>query len=543
MAKDKHISTDGFSRRDARQHQEQLDRKKTTKTATIIAAVLVVLFVAALFVNSNYIRRGTTAYSAGELELSPVEYNFFYFSAFYEYQAYVYENLSSFSDSSALASLLPDNSKPWASQVKDQVTGQTWAQYFAEDAAVKIADAAKIIAAAKAEGFTLNAEQRAELDTEIEGLRESAKTTDSKNFKTFLNDRYDPYKRGMTEKIYTQLFETLFTCDAYAEAHRDALTYTSEELAAYYNENKDALDTITFRSIRFAVETPAREIAAEEEGGEPTVLTDEEYEAAVSAAIEAAHTMAEELQERVTSEEDFINEALAYSPIDYPDADATIVSTSGENLGEKEYSLWLRDQSRKAGDMAIFSLDSDTTTAWYLMYYVERDANDYNTVGMRQILIQPTAVDANDLKYVNGDDTKDTDAYDADVAAADAEAKAKADALYKQWKDGGATEDAFIALIPDNSVDTTEGGLYEHIYKQQMIAVINDWLFAAGRKTGDSEVIKSDEFGYHIVYFTGVGELYSDYISEGRLRAEDYTEWREGIQAPAVEKHWAERFV
>jgi len=104
--------------------------------------------------------------------------------------------------------------------------------------------------------------------------------------------------------------------------------------------------------------------------------------------------------------------------------------------------------------------------------------------------------------------------------------------LLAQWKAGDATADSFATLANANSEDTgsnTKGGLYENVYKGQMVTTFNDWCFAAGRKTGDTGIVfnnSSSYCGYHVIYYVGQGMLYADKIADDAQRSKDYSDWQ-----------------
>lgn len=129
---------------------------------------------------------------------------------------------------------------------------------------------------------------------------------------------------------------------------------------------------------------------------------------------------------------------------------------------------------------------------------------DKNVVDVRHILIAP----------------EETTAEDGTTSISDeawAEAEAKANEIYEQWKSGEATEESFAELVPAHTEDpgsAETGGLYEDVYPGQMLPEFNDWCFEDGRKVGDHTVVKTD-YGYHIMFFSGEG---------------DYVYWRKSVK-------------
>ena len=121
---------------------------------------------------------------------------------------------------------------------------------------------------------------------------------------------------------------------------------------------------------------------------------------------------------------------------------------------------------------------------------------DGNFVNVRHILICPEG-------GTEGEDGTTT--YSDEEWAA---ALAKAEGIYDEWKNGEATEDSFAALATEKTEDPgsqTTGGLYENVYVGQMVTEFNDWCFDEARKPGDHGIVKTT-YGYHIMYFSSVGE-------------------------------------
>ena len=154
----------------------------------------------------------------------------------------------------------------------------------------------------------------------------------------------------------------------------------------------------------------------------------------------------------------------------------------------------------KAGGLSAVLEDSDSSN-YYVVVFNGRSRNEYNTVNVRHILIQPEASEL----------SEDDEGYEDDVAAKDAEAAQKAQDILDEWKAGDATEDSFAALANEYSQDpgsNTTGGLYEQVYQGQMVTEFNDWCFDPARQTGDTGIIHNESTGYHVMYFVGYDQPY-----------------------------------
>ncbi len=108
-------------------------------------------------------------------------------------------------------------------------------------------------------------------------------------------------------------------------------------------------------------------------------------------------------------------------------------------------------------------------------------------------------------------------------------AHAKAEEIYKQWQDGEKTEDSFANLANEFSEDggsSTNGGLYEDVYRGQMVEPFENWCFDESRQPGDTGIVDTD-YGAHVMYFVSsyigwhqavredlLNDLYSDAYKE-----------------------------
>ena len=141
------------------------------------------------------------------------------------------------------------------------------------------------------------------------------------------------------------------------------------------------------------------------------------------------------------------------------------------------FSAWLFDKNTKVGDTKLVErADSQTLTVYICRAVAVRDTTP--VVDVRHILF-----------------TEET--YKSDEAA-----KAKAEEVLKEWKDGEATADSFGALAKKYTEDSNgdKGGLYEGVTQGQMVDTFNDWCFDKTRQPGDSGMVKTD-YGYHLMYF------------------------------------------
>ena len=203
------------------------------------------------------------------------------------------------------------------------------------------------------------------------------------------------------------------------------------------------------------------------------------FSAQASPVMAAAKTKADGIAKAVKSGKDFSAAVTAAV------ADATASTQTGVSGSSVtgDYADWLKDASRKTGDVTVVE---SADTGYYVVEFVGRSDNHYQLAEARHILVK--AVASSDGTYTD---------------AAKATAKTTAQKYYDEWKAGAATEDSFAALATKYSEDTgsaSNGGLYDSIYKGEMVTEFNDFVFAAGRQKGDTALVygeTSDYCGYH----------------------------------------------
>lgn len=119
---------------------------------------------------------------------------------------------------------------------------------------------------------------------------------------------------------------------------------------------------------------------------------------------------------------------------------------------------------------------------------------------------------------------------------AKAAAKADAEAILAEFLAGDKSEESFAALAEIYSEDEgsyLNGGLYDNVAKGQMVEEFDAFCFE-GHKKGDTAIVYGESAsyaGYHVMYFVGEGQQYSDYIAEIDLRNADTSAWLEDLMA------------
>ena len=142
--------------------------------------------------------------------------------------------------------------------------------------------------------------------------------------------------------------------------------------------------------------------------------------------------------------------------------------------------------------MAVTDADVEAYFDAHAAEYQENglEKNDERYVNVRHILITPEGGDA---------------ATEEQWAAAEQ----KANEVMNEWLSKHNDEDGFSVMAQVYSQDpgsASNGGLYENVYKGQMVEPFENWCFDESRQYGDYGIVKTN-YGYHIMYFVS-----SDYV-------------------------------
>ena len=510
-------------RRTAREQQANLAKKKMRNTAILVILAVVLLFAGARFINSNYIRRTLTAVTIGDMNFSATEYEYFFTAAHFEFRTQMIQLTGGMT-----AGLLPAEWVPLRSQIRDTETGETWADFISRIAIDNMSRLVSLYSAARANGYVLRDESREAMNEYIDLYREDAQM----HGMSFNNYLRRVFGRSMNERVFLNVKEFVYTANSFSEFMHESFNYSAEEIEDFYNRNSYSFDNFSYRAFF---------VRAEDVGFPAEFETPELHEEAVEEAMEEARQIAQQFVDGITTQEDFIEAAFENDPEIFPDADAgTWRMAQGEQIAGA-YRTWIWDAARSYGDVTTF----ETTNGVFVLFFVDRDVNDYYMVEMRQILILPE--DVMEFLHQNADGSLNEESFDAAVAQAEIAASMRANTVYDLFVEAGATEEALIELMDEHSDDWTEGGLYVDITKihgrNKLIPEIEDWLFAPGRQIGDFELIRSEAFGYHLVFLSGFGERVRDVIADTRMREIDHGEWLETLQPPPATMRWAHNLV
>ncbi len=529
----------GSSPKTLAEREAAVKARKERRTWTIVGVLVALFVVVIVLLNTNLLYTGTTSVTVGDYKFTNAEYQYYYTTAYnnftYQYGSYAsllgLDTSADLDEQTVQSSLftmlgleIPESLQP---ADEEETAEFTWDDYFRETALQNMAQVTAIWDAAVKAGYTLSEEAAEEIDSTIASFETMATANNLRGA-----DGYAAviYGKGVTASLVRELLERAYIAEEYSADIYESFEYSADEINAYYDENADAFDAISFDYYLVEAEkVEVTETVTDEETGEETEETNEEVtDETMAEAKEEADSLLEAAQSGAAQGALSFAEAVAETMGD--EAEATeIKSLFGYSVtsGYGVMAEWLLDSAREPGDMAV--LENEGVGYYVVCFNSRSDNSDYNGVAFRHILVNVE------------DEDEDGEFSEEEIEAAEQ----KIQEIRDEWISDGETEDAFAALANANSDDTgsngsslysTEGGLYEHVAKDQMVEPINDWIFDDARQSGDSEIIyveSSNYTGYHLVYFVGEdGYSYHDCLA---LYGLGYTNAPQGLRQPDYE--------
>ena len=468
--------------------EERAAQKRSNALYGIIAIVFVLVAAFVIVWNTGAIQRNTTAITIDGENYSTAEFGYFYTDAYNTW----YQSYGSYASYFGL-----DTSKTLSSQVYDEDTGETWADFFAEQGAETMKWTIAMCNAAEEAGYEWNDTMQASFDATKETMAGYAEQN-SLSLDTYLTYVYGSY---ISEKVYDNCLKMATLAQSYAESIYNGFSYTDADIDAAYAENIEQYEMVDYDYLKI---DGAPELATDDEGN-TVEATEEETAAAMAAAEEKAEALYASYQEGATLES-----------LKDEDNGVTIANVTEITKSDTVLLNWAFEDSRTAGESAL--LEDETNSCYYIVVFGSRYRYEYNTVDMRQMLFP---VDSDSLD-------SESETYETELQALKDEALAKAEEVLAEWESGAKTAESFGELSDKYaSANNAAGGLYTKVYKNRMVTAINDWLFDSSRKAGDVEIVESEEYGYHIVYFVGENLPYWKVQVEDTLRSDDYSAWSE----------------
>ncbi|UOO37021.1 hypothetical protein IZU99_07015 [Oscillospiraceae bacterium CM] len=495
-------SASGFEA--AKRNGKDEQSHKTTKTALYSVIAFAVLFLLAIFINSDLLRQKFPAVTVDGVKYAAADFNYYFENAYMQYYSLM--------SNAGMTDYLPDSQTSLKSQIYNKDTGETWAAFFESTALEQMKNDTKIYKEALNAGYTLSSDEKQQIDDQLAQMKTQYALYGYTSLDQYLKVVYG---KGMDEKTYRKNAERTLLISSYAEHVKTSFTYTPDELETYYQENKNDLDMFTYRVFFVEAATVDASLYSDEAA----------YKQAQTAALDEAGVTAKAYAAKITSEKSFIAQAKAYDPVVYEQVDSTKSETEGISLSS-DYADWLKDASRRAGDVEAVA----TSGGYEVVLFVGRSNNHYATVTYNQIVVKP--VDTSSL------DTADQAA--ADKAASDAKQTAAntASAINDAWTAAGASGDKLteLATTYQDQIDTASSKLQENIAKNVAPDEVNAWLYNASRKSGDHTMLTTADGTVYLLYFSGNGRQYSDVLAEAARRDQDEKAWENALTTSDAKK-------
>ena len=475
---------------------EAAKRAKTNRRWGLVGAGVALLVVVALLLGTGLPYK-STAFTVGSEKFSAAEVNFHYGS---QYNTFA----TQYGSYASIFGLDTSNGPVGLEDQECYMTeGGSWKDYFLDSAKNAMIQTVALSDYAAENGIALTEDEAAQVESYFDGLEQSVAAYGFSTVDQFFSANYGA---GVNEKMVFDGYMSSALCSKVVNEVSAGFTYTEDELEEQYQSYNGEQDIYDYLYYFVAAEVEETE---GEDGQTSTAVTE--------ATLKDAKAKADEIVKAYKSAEGEdelakLNSAIA-SVI--ADAEATEQRSSASSIiAAKE---WLMDSARNKGD--IDSGVNSSETGYYITVFMDHNDNHYNMAQVRHILVKAVADE-------NGEYTDE----------AKAAAKARAEEILKEFESGDKSEESFAALAEQYSEDAgsnTNGGLYDTVAKGQMVEEFDAFCFE-GHKKGDTAIVYGESAsyaGYHVMYFVGEGQQYSDYIADIDLRNADTSAWLEELMA------------
>lgn len=399
-------------RMEKRKKEEEKERRSWKRFKIVSIVILAAVAVSIVFsIGTSFYNRYTvlnqTYFQVGDHDITRLEYNYYFNNVYSNY-------LSMYGSYVSMMGL--DTTVDLDEQTYPGNENMTWKDYFDQSAVEQIQQIKAMADEARENGFEYDSsEDMASYETEIAAQAESASVSESEYYTLMYGDYATP------SRIETFVEENLLA-SAYYNHLVEENQPADDEITAYYEENKNSYDTVTYRSFYFEVDTSAGEetgseettavettTAAEETTVEETTLeTAEETTAAeeteatseetetetaseeetgmtdeeIAAAMDELKVQADEMAARLEAGEDFEDLCVEYASEDqkenYGGEEDGSLTEEGSYFGAPSVAAdWLFDESRQEGDITV--LESESLNRYYVVQFISRQNDEETT--------------------------------------------------------------------------------------------------------------------------------------------------------------------
>ncbi len=471
--------SDGVEKRQVRAKEDFKTKKRKKLITTIVAIVVVVLIVVGVVFNSNLFYTGVPAVKVGQTGYTTADFNYEYFNTFYNTYTTIQNTYGSY------ASMLLDPNESLKKQQYSET--QTWDEYFEEQAFAQLQQMTILNDMADAEGWELDAAQKAEINQNIDSIKTAAINNNYSDVRGYIRALYG---KGVTEDRLRSLLEKSYRATYYSRylTEKWQNAYTDEELDAYYDSVSADYNLVSF--MAYTVDGSV----------------DEDSEMDAATAMTAAKDIANEIA-TARDQATFADAVYRYAPEDeksqYEKEDACLHRFAAPaGINNPDWRSWLTDPARVTGDTTVI----EYATGYYVLLYLESSDNSYQLANFRGITINV-----------------ETDADSGEITdATRASAQETVDAILAAYAEE-PTEEKFAALADeyDMSGENRAGGLYENVILGQLASRdVEDHVFDS-TSVGEVQTVYSDG-KFYITYALESGERYDRYIAKNMKSSEQY---------------------
>lgn len=483
-----------------------------TLTVVLALVILVGVLAGSMFANSGIMLRSTDVVEGDNYSIDGAMISYYFYSNYNSFLSYIGNYASAFG---------LDTTK----SLKDQAYGETtFFDYFMDQALAQAENIVLFCEEADARGITLDEEELAGIDENLEALSAAA-----------VQYGYTPatyismvYGAGVKEKDVRRAIEySMLASKCAAEVDEELRAgVTDSDIDAYFAENTNDFlyADILSHTVTVALESKEEGYDYEAEKAEADALmaklaeakTPDELKKALATHIAesgfdiAYESEAEDYDASLLPDEatlatrraEIINTAVT-NAIEGKAAEATESTETAEKVfaavlkaltdsatkavaaleseviwgDETDAEKWYSDAARAAGDITtITSTDEENYTASVYM------------------IVSPMAKDetpSRDVSHI----LVSFDDYEKE-----ADAEARADEILAEYLAGTQSKEAFDALAEKYTADSAIS--YEEVCLGVMVAEFENWLFDDARKVGDTDIVKTT-YGYHVMYYAG----------------------------------------
>lgn len=476
-------------------------RKQTaaTRIAAALAITLVVLILIAAAADSLYVQeylyRNTTAVTVGNRNLSPAEYNFYYYRSYLEF-------LNTVGTSAVFGEMsVPEDPEQLAQtvmQVDENGNEITWEEFFTARAEKLIEKTFLYYDLAMRNGFAITQDIRDQVDYDFEEkVWFEAENLDQSSVENYLRNNFGI---GMTGALFKEHLLMLHVANAYAAECEANVPIPQTVLDDYYQENANQCEAVTYRMFYLS--------------GKGDTAAQQEKNMAL------AKQRAEELAAQVTDEESFIRLCREYEI--YNTAASHWQGASTVRTDQVRYALshvrsWLESEDPVPGDLRI----AQATNGYYILMLLDRSDNSEKSVNIMYFTL-------------SGDNAVST-----------------AKTFLSAFESTDRSREIFFRMSEDKrDINYNQAGYHwisSITYRRQtpilIPACMRQWCFDQPRTAADSAYFVVEDGTVYVAYFESYDDLCSRVIAANDLRSAYFEAWEAENVGQAEIRHKAFFFL